>query len=81
MYDDTKFDEGRPVNRADLDAVSTEHPIFVRHRGGHTGVVNSDGLRGGRNHPGDTGPRGAGSITAMKMALQGELQKRLYMHF
>jgi predicted amidohydrolase YtcJ len=41
MYDDTKFVEGRPVNRLDLDAVSTTHPIFVRHRGGHTAVVNS----------------------------------------
>jgi len=41
MYDDTKFVEGRPVSRTDLDAVSTGHPIFVRHRGGHTGVVNS----------------------------------------
>jgi len=41
MYDDTKFVEGRPVLKHDLDAVSTEHPIFIRHRGGHTGVVNS----------------------------------------
>ncbi|MDA0328248.1 MAG: amidohydrolase [Gemmatimonadetes bacterium] len=41
MYDDTKQEEGRPVNRLDLDAVSTEHPIVVGHRGGHTGVYNS----------------------------------------
>jgi len=41
LYDDTKFIEGRPLNRSDLDAVSTRHPIFVLHRGGHTGVVNS----------------------------------------
>ncbi|MDH3272661.1 MAG: amidohydrolase [Gemmatimonadota bacterium] len=41
MYDDTKQEEGRPVNRRDLDAVSTEHPIVVGHRGGHTGVYNS----------------------------------------
>ena len=41
MYDDTKFQEGRPVSKADLDAVSTEHPIFIQHRGGHTGVVNT----------------------------------------
>jgi predicted amidohydrolase YtcJ len=40
MYDDTKFTEGRSVNRADLDAVSTAHPIMLKHRGGHTGVVN-----------------------------------------
>jgi hypothetical protein len=41
MYDDTKLAEGRPLTRTDLDAVSTEHPIFVKHRGGHTAVVNS----------------------------------------
>jgi predicted amidohydrolase YtcJ len=41
MYDDTKFVEGRPMNRLDLDAVSTVHPVFILHRGGHTGVVNS----------------------------------------
>lgn len=41
MYDDTKFQEGRPVNIHDLDAVSIDHPIYIRHRGGHTGVVNS----------------------------------------
>jgi len=41
MYDDTKQEEGRPLNRVDLDAVSTEHPIVVGHRGGHTGVYNS----------------------------------------
>jgi predicted amidohydrolase YtcJ len=41
MYDDTKQEEGRPLNRIDLDAVSIEHPIVVGHRGGHTGVYNS----------------------------------------
>jgi len=41
MYDDTKQEEGRPLNRLDLDAVSMDHPIVVGHRGGHTGVYNS----------------------------------------
>lgn len=40
-YDDTKTAERRFLTRADLDAVSTTHPIFVEHRGGHTGYVNS----------------------------------------
>ncbi|MBI3792340.1 MAG: amidohydrolase [Gemmatimonadetes bacterium] len=40
-YDDTKTKEGRFLTRADLDAVSTTHPIYVEHRGGHTGYVNS----------------------------------------
>jgi predicted amidohydrolase YtcJ len=40
-YDDTKTGERRFLTRDDLDAVSTEHPIFVEHRGGHTAYVNS----------------------------------------
>ncbi len=41
MYDDTKFDEGRALTRQDIDAVVPSQPVMVRHRGGHTGVVNS----------------------------------------
>ena len=40
-YDDTKTAERRFLTRADLDAVSTRHPIYVEHRGGHTAYVNS----------------------------------------
>ena len=40
-YDDTKTSEGRRLTRADLDSVSTEHPVFVEHRGGHTAYLNS----------------------------------------
>jgi predicted amidohydrolase YtcJ len=39
MFDDTKLDV--PLTKAHLDAVSTRHPIAVRHRGGHTGFYNS----------------------------------------
>ena len=41
MYDDTKFAEGRPLEREDIDVVVRTHPVMVRHRGGHTAVVNS----------------------------------------
>jgi predicted amidohydrolase YtcJ len=41
MYDDTKFEDERPLNRNDIDDVVTDHPVYVGHRGGHTGVVNS----------------------------------------
>ena len=44
MYDDTKFDEGRALNRRDIDDVVPDHPVMVRHRGGHTAVVNSAAL-------------------------------------
>lgn len=41
MYDDTKFEDGRPLNRMDIDEAVPDHPVYVGHRGGHTGVVNS----------------------------------------
>jgi predicted amidohydrolase YtcJ len=43
-YDDTKLIEDRPVNRHDLDEAVPLQPAIVRHRGGHTAVVNSRGL-------------------------------------
>lgn len=45
MYDDTKFDEGRALNRYDIDEAVADHPVYVGHRGGHTGVVNSAAMR------------------------------------
>lgn len=41
LYDDTKTTERRFLNRHDLDAVSTRHPIFVAHRAGHVFGVNT----------------------------------------
>lgn len=43
-YDDTKLAEERPANRADLDQAVPLQPAIIRHRGGHTAVVNSRGL-------------------------------------
>jgi predicted amidohydrolase YtcJ len=39
MFDDTKLDV--PLTRRHLDEVSTEHPISVGHRGGHTTWYNT----------------------------------------
>jgi len=44
FHDDTKLKDKRPLNRRDLDLVSTEHPVVVRHRGGHTSFYNSKAL-------------------------------------
>jgi predicted amidohydrolase YtcJ len=41
FHDDTKLKDKRPLNRQDLDKVSTEHPVAVQHRGGHTTFYNS----------------------------------------
>jgi len=40
MFDDTKLTDG-PLTKQHLDQVSTNHPIGVHHRGGHTSFYNS----------------------------------------
>jgi predicted amidohydrolase YtcJ len=44
FHDDTKLKDKRLLNRRDLDKVSTEHPVVVRHRGGHTSFYNTKAL-------------------------------------
>ncbi len=41
FYDDTKVKDNRPITRHDLDAISTERPIAIEHRGGHTSYYNT----------------------------------------
>jgi predicted amidohydrolase YtcJ len=41
FHDDTKLTDKRALTRRDLDQVSTEHPVCVHHRGGHTAFYNS----------------------------------------
>ncbi len=41
FFDDTKVSDKRALNIRDLDEVSSEHPVIVRHRGGHTYFYNS----------------------------------------
>src|SRR5262249_55990704 len=41
FFDDTKVKDQRQLNIYDLDQVSRDHPVSVRHRGGHTTFYNS----------------------------------------
>ena len=65
FHDDTKLKDKRPLNLHDLDQVSTEHPVAVQHRGGHTTFYNSKALelagikRDTPNPPGGTFDRDA----------------------
>jgi len=45
FHDDTKLKDKRPLNAHDLDQVSTEHPVAVHHRGGHTSFYNTKALQ------------------------------------
>jgi predicted amidohydrolase YtcJ len=41
FFDDTKVKDKRALNIRDLDQASRDHPVIVRHRGGHTYFYNS----------------------------------------
>ncbi|MEQ6888657.1 amidohydrolase family protein [Halomonas sp. CS7] len=43
-YDNAQLAELRHPTREDLDAVSTEYPVFIVHQSGHLGVANSRAL-------------------------------------
>jgi predicted amidohydrolase YtcJ len=45
FFDDTKVSDKRQLNVHDLDKVSTEHPVAVYHRGGHSSFYNSKALQ------------------------------------
>ena len=44
FFDDTKLKDKRLLDVHDLDRVSTEHPVVVHHRGGHTSLYNGKAL-------------------------------------
>src|SRR4030095_11882514 len=44
-YDEFFLQEKRYPTRFDLDAVSNQHPIILRHRTGHAAVLNSEALQ------------------------------------
>jgi predicted amidohydrolase YtcJ len=44
-WDDSKLAEHRYINRGDLDAVSLDHPVYLKHVSGHLSVANSAALK------------------------------------
>ncbi len=87
FFDDTKVKDKRELNVRDLDTVSTEHPVVVHHRGGHTAFYNSKALelahvnKDTPNPPGGTFDRDAngdlnGRVTDRAMDVVNRVGKR-----
>ena len=86
-FDDTKVKDNRLLNVHDLDKVSKDHPVVVRHRGGHTSFYNSNALaladinKTTPDPPGGTYDRDAngdlnGRVTDLARAPFGRVGKR-----
>jgi predicted amidohydrolase YtcJ len=87
FFDDTKVKDNRQLNMHDLDEVSRDHPVVVRHRGGHTSYYNSkafemaDVNKNTPNPPGGTFDRDAngelnGRVTDRATAAFNRVGKR-----
>ena len=87
FFDDTKVKDGRLIDVHDLDKVSTDHPVVVRHRGGHTSFYNSKAFAmagvtdATPNPPGgtfDKGPEGKlnGRVTDLATGVFQRIGKR-----
>ena len=89
-YDDTLLRDARHPTRADLDRVSTEHPVGAVHISGHLAAVNTRGLAAlgiGRETPDPPGgrirrdaagePTGVLEETAMEPVMAGVMRPGL----
>jgi predicted amidohydrolase YtcJ len=87
FFDDTKVQDKRALNIHDLDQVSRDHPVYVRHRGGHTSYYNSKAFelagvtKSTPNPPGGTFDRDAngelnGRVTDRARAVFNKAGKR-----
>jgi len=74
-YDDTKTEEGRKLRREDLDHAAPNHPVFINHRGGHSGFVNSKALQAAGIAEGVSDPPGGHFSRGSDGRLTGELKE------
>ena len=76
FFDDTKLKDKRPLDVHDLDRVSTEHPVAVHHRGGHTSFYNAKALQLARVTAATPNPPGGTFDKDASGALNGRVTDR-----
>ena len=76
FHDDTKLKDKRLLTMRDLDQVSAEHPVVVRHRGGHTAFYNSKAFELARVTKSTPAPAGGTFDTDASGELTGRVTDR-----
>ncbi len=77
-YDQTKFEGAVHLNRHDLDKVSTDRPILLRHVNGHASIANSAALRAAGVDESTQNPRGGTFERDQAGRLTGVLLERAH---
>lgn len=79
-YDQTRFPEGVHLSSAQLDAISADVPILLRHVNGHASVANSAALRTAGVDASTPDPAGGTYVRDASGALTGVLLERAHEH-
>lgn len=77
-YDQTKFEGARHLTRIELDELSSEIPILLRHSNGHASVANSAALRAARIEETISDPSGGTYVRDDSGRLNGVLLERAH---
>lgn len=75
-YDQTRFEDGLHLSRAELDLVAPDRPVLLRHMNGHAGVANTAALKTAGVEPGEPDPSGGMFVRDDSGELTGVLLER-----
>jgi predicted amidohydrolase YtcJ len=81
FLDDTKLKDKRPLNIHDLDKATTDHPVMVLHRGGHTAFFNSKAFQMAGITPNTPNPYGGTYDKDAAGALNGRVTDKAMASF
>ncbi|MBX7131618.1 MAG: amidohydrolase [Fimbriimonadaceae bacterium] len=77
-YDQTRFENAQHLTRHDLDPISTERPILLRHVNGHASIANTAALTAAKIAPDVADPNGGTFVRDEKGELSGVLLERAH---
>lgn len=77
-YDQTKFASGEHLHRSQLDAISPDRPILLRHVNGHASVANTAALVAAGVTPATEDPKGGTFVRDASGELTGVLLERAH---
>ncbi|MCG9895819.1 MAG: amidohydrolase family protein, partial [Fimbriimonadaceae bacterium] len=78
QYDQTKFPGAEHLTAAELDALSADRPILLRHSNGHASAANSAALRAAGIAPDEADPEGGEFVRDASGRLTGVLLERAH---
>lgn len=77
-YDQTRFPDGRHLTLSELDTISRERPILLRHVNGHASIANSAALIAAQVAPEVEDPKGGTYVRDDSGRLNGVLLERAH---